>query len=400
MNENKLWSYRFSLFLNEILKYMRYILTGHFTIVLIFLAGWGAFEYQKWLQVIQPDFPAELVAAVVITLFVLWSPIQTYLKNADVVFLTPMEARMKSYIIKSLAFSFAWQSILVIMIYLGFVPLLRKVIGNSFNFWPVLVALLITKLINIIVRYFENNVIKTWESLMFLLCRVVISFGIIFSLLKKEYLNVFTFLLVIIMLLNIIFNLKITVTGKSLPWLKLIENDNRFISGFYRFANLFTDVPHLLNRVKDRKWLNFLLINKNLSNKKTLDYLFLRTFIRANDYFSLFLRITFITAVILIFTNPGIWSILLGIFSIYLVGFQLLPLAKHHEFQLWLAIYPINENQIKAASLLLLRKILLVQNVILSIIMMATIEIRVGLMSLFACIAFILIFLEFAKTKI
>ncbi|MDF2557461.1 MAG: transporter permease [Bacillales bacterium] len=400
MNKDNLWSQRFSTFIYEILKYVRFILTGHFVIVLVFLAGWGAFEYQKWLQVVRSDFPAEILTTVVITLLVLWSPIQTFLKNADVVFLTPMEARMKGYIVNSLIFSFAWQSVMLFLVFLVFVPLLHKINGDSFNFWGAFGAILFTKLINIIIHYFENSLTKTWENTTFLFSRIVISFGIVFLVLERDYFNVYTVLLVFIMLINVILNLIIVVKGKPLPWLKLIENDNRFMYRFYRFANLFTDVPQLQNRIIERKWLNFLLKNKKLTHSRAMDYLFLRTFIRSNEYFGLYARLTLITVSLLSVMNPGMLAILIGMLSIYLVGFQLLSMARHYEFQLWLDIYPIPQSQIKTAVIVLLRKVLLVQNVILSITMVLAVDIRTGLMSFFACIAFILLFLEYAKNKI
>ena len=403
MNKDNLWGYRFSFYIKEILKYLRYILTGHFVIVLVFLTGWGAFEYQKWLKVVDTDFPVGIVVALTIGVLLSISPIQTFLKNADVVFLTPMESKMKSYIAKSFMISFVWQSFIVITVYIGFVPLLRKINGNSFNFWLVFIVILVLKFLNLIGQFFENFGIATskiWERYLLIAYRIVVSFLVILPLLENEMRSYLSILLLALWLLNLFFNVNNSVKGKPLPWLKLIENDTRSMNGFYRFANLFTDVPQLQNRVIERKWLNFLLKNNHFTNQKTMDYLFIRTFIRSNDYFGLFLRLTSITIAILIFTNPGMWAIFIGILSIYLVGFQLLPFAKHHDFQIWLDIYPISKEQMKNAAIVLLRKLLLIQNVLFSIVIIFAVELRIGLMSLFAGIAFILVFLEYAKKKI
>ena len=403
MNKDNLWGYRFSFYIKEILKYLRYILTGHFVIVLVFLTGWGAFEYQKWLKVVDTDFPVGIVVALTIGVLLSISPIQTFLKNADVVFLTPMESKMKSYIAKSFMISFVWQSFIVFTVYIGFVPLLRKINGNSFNFWLVFIVILVLKFLNLIGQFFENFGIATskiWERYLLIAYRIVVSFLVILPLLENEMRSYLSILLLALWLLNLFFNVNNSVKGKPLPWLKLIENDTRSMNGFYRFANLFTDVPQLQNRVIERKWLNFLLKNNHFTNQKTMDYLFIRTFIRSNDYFGLFLRLTSITIAILIFTNPGMWAIFIGILSIYLVGFQLLPFAKHHDFQIWLDIYPISKEQMKNAAIVLLRKLLLIQNVLFSIVIIFAVELRIGLMSLFAGIAFILVFLEYAKKKI
>jgi ABC-2 type transport system permease protein len=403
MNKDKLWGYRISFYVKEILKYLRYILTGHFVIVLVFLTGWGAFEYQRWLKVVDSDFPVGIVSALTIGILLSWSPVQTFLKNADVVFLTPMESNMKSYILKSFMISFVWQSIIVFAVYLGFVPLLSKLNGNSFHFWLVLIVILILKFLNLVAQFFWNfgkSTTKFWERYLLIAFRIVVSFLVILPLLENEIRPYLSMLLLVVWLLNLYFNGNNSVKGKPLPWLKLIENDTRSMNGFYRFANLFTDVPQLQNRVIERKWLNFLLKNNRYSTKKTMDFLFIRTFIRSNDYFGLFARLTAIAMAILIFTNPGMWAIFIGILSIYLVGFQLLPFAKHHDFQMWLDIYPISKEQTKIAAIVLLRKILLIQNGLLSIVIIFAVELRIGLMALFAGIAFILVFLEYAKKKI
>ncbi|MDF2535800.1 MAG: transporter permease [Bacillales bacterium] len=403
MNKDKLWGYRFSFYVKEILKYLRYILTGHFVIVLVFLAGWGAFEYQKWLKVVDSDFPVGIVVALTLGILLSWSPVQTFLKNADVVFLTPMESNMKSYIAKSFMISFMWQSIIVFTVYLGFVPLLTRLNSNSFHFWLVLIVILILKFLNLVSQFFGNfgnATTKFWERYLLIAFRIVFSFLVILPLLEKEIRPYLSILLLVVWIVNLLFNIKISVKGKPLPWLKLIDNDTRSMNGFYRFANLFTDVPQLQNRVIERKWLNFVLNNKWFSTKKTMDYLFIRTFIRSNDYFGLFARLTTITIVILISTNPGMGAIFIGILSLYLVGFQLLPFAKHHDFQMWLDIYPISKEQTKIAAIVLLRKMLLIQNGLLSIAIIFVVEFRIGLMSLFTGIAFILVFLEYAKRKI
>ncbi|PAF11597.1 hypothetical protein CHH61_26455, partial [Shouchella clausii] len=46
---------------------------------------------------------------------------------------------------------------------------------------------------------------------------------------------------------------------KGLKWEYLIDQEERRMTSFYRLANMFTDVPKLKDRVKRRKWLDWLL---------------------------------------------------------------------------------------------------------------------------------------------
>ena len=61
---------------------------------------------------------------------------------------------------------------------------------------------------------------------------------------------------------------------------------------FYRFANYFTDVPHIRGMTKRRKWLRFFYKLAPYEQKHTQLYLVVRTFIRTNDYFYLWVRLT------------------------------------------------------------------------------------------------------------
>ena len=64
---------------------------------------------------------------------------------------------------------------------------------------------------------------------------------------------------------------------------------------FYRFANYFTDVPHLKGSVSRRGWLGFLLRPSKLEGADAQKYLVKRTFIRTDDIFWLWVRLTVIT---------------------------------------------------------------------------------------------------------
>ena len=61
---------------------------------------------------------------------------------------------------------------------------------------------------------------------------------------------------------------------------------------FYRFANYFTDVPHLKGSVSRRAWLGFLMRPPKLEKAKAQRHLVKRTFIRTDDIFWLWVRLT------------------------------------------------------------------------------------------------------------
>lgn len=56
-------------------------------IVVLFLLGTAAFYYQEWIKTLQPDFPAAWIIALILAFVLTYSPIQTFLTEADKIFL-------------------------------------------------------------------------------------------------------------------------------------------------------------------------------------------------------------------------------------------------------------------------------------------------------------------------
>ena len=65
---------------------------------------------------------------------------------------------------------------------------------------------------------------------------------------------------------------------------------------FYRFANYFTDVPHLKGSVSRRAWLGFLMGPPKFGQSECAEHIWSkRTFIRTDDIFWLWVRLTVIS---------------------------------------------------------------------------------------------------------
>ena len=65
-NLRELWGARFFHYMTEFQKYMKYVFTGHLAIVLMFTIGAGGYAYSEWLKEVSADFPAALLAAILI----------------------------------------------------------------------------------------------------------------------------------------------------------------------------------------------------------------------------------------------------------------------------------------------------------------------------------------------
>lgn len=368
-DEKKLWKDRSVLRLKEFGVYLRYILNGHLVVVLLFLIGTAAFYYQNWISSLSQDFPAEIIIAVILGLFLTHSPVYTFLLEADQVFLIPLETRLKGYFLRSGVLSLVFQGYILLMVLAIVMPMYAHVSANGFqSFFIFLFILLVIKGWNIAVNwkihYYVQPSVYTWDMFV----RYFINMLFTFLLFNNAH---FVFLLIFALIMASYYRSFYVRTKKmGLKWDLLIAQEEKRMASFYRLANLFTDVPKLKDTVKRRKWLDWFINGISFSQDKTYDYLFARTFLRSSDYLGLFIRLTVIGALALYFISFGAGQIVLSLLFIYLTGFQLLPLWNHHQNKLWIDLYPVSHNHKTTAFHSLLMRILIIQSSIFTVVIL------------------------------
>ncbi|MEH7354792.1 ABC transporter permease [Neobacillus drentensis] len=393
-DEKKLWKDRASGRMKDLGRYLRYIFNGHLVIVLLFLVGTAAFYYQKWIETLSTDFPAELFLAVIIGFFVTYSPVYNFLLEADRVFLLPLEDKLKGYFLRSGIASFVFQGYILLMVLAILMPIYAHVNNNSFSpFIPFLVVLLIAKGWNLAVtwkiHYYIESSVQRWD--------IVVRFFLnaVFSYLLFKQANLILLLIIALIMGFYYYSFLARTKKMSLKWDQLIDHEEKRMASFYRLANMFTDVPKLKDTVKRRKWLDLFISRIPFSHEKTYLYLFSRTFLRSSDYLGLFLRLTVLGALGIYFISFGLGQILLSSLFLYLTGFQLLPLWNHHQNKLWVDIYPVAQKYKTASFYFLLMIILTIQAVIFALFIMIKGEIFISLLALFAGLGFSYIFVYF-----
>ncbi|WP_338470503.1 ABC transporter permease [Niallia sp. XMNu-256] len=368
-DEKILWKERFSRTSKELSRYLRYIFNGHLVIVFIFLIGTAAFYYQEWLKMIPETFPAGVIMAVIMSLLLTYSPIYTFMSDADRIFLLPLETKLNNFFKKSILISFFMQVYLLLVGLAVLMPMYAAVNEGRFNsFIPFLVIILVAKALNLWIRWFvqyDGEVRGHWVDS---IIRLLVNF--VFLLFLFSNASVYLIGVPIILLVGLLFYYHNQSKNKGLKWEFLIEQDERRMTGFYRLANLFTDVPKLKNKVKRRKWLDALLARIPFQQEQTFSYLLGRTFLRSGDYFGLFIRLTAIGAIMIYFLTFGIGQIILMILFLYLTGFQLIPLWKHHQNHAMLELFPISDKNKKESFLKILRNVLVLQVIVLSVIIL------------------------------
>lgn len=364
---NDIWQTRLHQHINETRSYLKYMLNDHLLFVFIFLAAGGALTYQKWLETLSPDFPAVLIMTVTFAFIMVTSSVRTLLKEADIVFLLPMEYRLKEYFQKAFTYSFISQSFFVVVPLILFTPLFFKAADANGRILLIsLFLLLLVKFWNLRMSWrlgFYTEASAKWGDL---LVRLALNMCVIFFIFSQQY--VFVLILLVIMAgYDAYFSS--AVKKKALKWEQLITREEEKRQSFYKLANLFTDVPKLKKQAKRRAYLDPVVNWVKYSQENVYEYLFLRAFIRSGDYFGIVVRLTIIGCVILSFMNNElIGNIAVSLLFVFLTGIQIMSLYKHFELLELPNLYPNAEKRKLSSFLKIIFNVLLIQSVIYSLI--------------------------------
>lgn len=366
MNINELWKQRFQLFWKEVRTYGKYIFNDHLKFMLIFAISVGAYYYQQWLATLTPSFPTAALLAALFAVILTAGSVQTLLKPADLVFLLPVETQMKPYFAKGLRFTYIISLYMIAIAGAAAAPLyFQQMKPAASSYLLILLLFALAKLWNLFASwealYMRNDAVVIYDRML----RLGVNFLFAYFLLAK-----FSFLytggVVGVMALYLLL-LHGKAKGQSLHWERLIAEEGKKLMLFYRIANLFTDVPALRGRVRRRRWLDWITALLSRERYDAYFYLYIRTLLRSGDYFGLVLRLLIIGGIV-VYVLPFVYGrFLVSVFSLYLIGYQLLSLWKHHRSKIWLSLYPIPESYKKKAFLSLILILLGASSFILAI---------------------------------
>lgn len=400
INEHNLWKERFKLYVKDTRRYLRLIFNDHFKFVLLFAVGGGAFYYQNWLKTLPETFPSAIIIAFVVGVILTHSPIQTFLKEADLVFLLPLETKLKRYFYRSIGFSYIIQSYLLILVLAALGPLYFHDQNKSMaDFLILLMILLVVKALNILIKwhvqYFpDSNSLRTDQ-----LVRLLLNVGLVYVLVGTVY-WVFPFSIGLLLILLFVYFSFIT-REKVLKWELLIELEAQRMMTFYRIANMFTDVPKLKEQVKRRKWLNWLTFKLSFDQRSAFSFLYFRTFSRSSDYLGVYIRLLLIGSVFLYYLPLGYSKLLILLLFIYLSGFQLIPLFRHHAMKIWIDLYPISDHLRRKNFLNMLFELLIVKSLLFVMIIFLTGDILLGFLAIGVSVVFVYVFTyTYVKNKL
>ncbi|WP_342506196.1 ABC transporter permease [Sporosarcina sp. FSL K6-2383] len=293
-NLREIWGSRFVHYITELQKYLKYVFTGHLAIVFVFTIGAGGYAYSEWLKEVPADFPAALLTAIVLGAALVFSAPVTLLKPADTVYFLPLENKLEMYVTQSLRWTFFSQLPLPLLLYIVAWPLLAATgTGTRTEFVAIAILMVLLKRGFVVIEYNFRHAREgrnVWGDrvIRFVLAGLFIFNGLVGNMLLLP---------VIAVLLGLYsFHWAKQKKEKPFPYDHFIELEQNRMMRFYRFANYFTDVPHLKGSVSRRGWIGFLFDKPKFGQTVPQAYLIRRTFIRTDDIFWLWVRLTALSA--------------------------------------------------------------------------------------------------------
>lgn len=365
-NPKELFKNRLTAHLKLLNRYLRYIFNGHFMIALMFIIITVAIYYQRWLQTVPDTFPVALLIALALSFVTIYNPIQSFLKEPDQAFLIVKEKEMSNYFQWTLVYNYTVQLYVVAIVLAVTSPLYlafysdRGVLLNGLIVFTVLIVKAWNMVLNWKFIQLDNRSILFIEKVI----RIVLTFSLFYTIITLEYFVIIGLIYVIYLNVALIYAKKET----RLNWLRLIAQDAERLAFFYRFVSLFAQVPHVKSRMRKRSLLvRFVQKYTPFEPLSTYTYLYRLTFLRSGEYFSLFIRLT-VLAILLIIFVPNVWlKLALAVLFMYMTSFQMQTLFYHHRLNVWTDLYPLGKGEKEAAFISIAMQVSLMQTILLSI---------------------------------
>ena len=338
MNLSAEWNSRAVRFWKDVSRYGRYIFNsgtiGSFFLIFIMLS----YYYGRFIQAVPVGYPTAWIALLIITPAVAYSPIRTFLKPADILFLLRMESTFRPYWMRAWIFSFVLQAVLLLFVWIVFSPLYQRSMGDGAEpFWLMYGVLLAFKAGSLYGSWQEKQMINRSAEYFYKLLRWLaagLSIWIWFTYDSG-------LIIIFILLLYLTYAISMKIPSRHyINWERLIEQEGAARYQYYVFISWFVDVDGLDTRIHRRRFLSQIFESSAFSSANAYYYLYGKTMLRT-DLLGIVVRLGLLGAVLIVFI-PDLWA-KGGVYLLfmYMIGLQLSTLLRHHKYSLWNVIYPV-----------------------------------------------------------
>lgn len=306
----RVFNARFNSWMEEVVKYSRYVANGGLLFTLYFTLIYGGFVYNQFLNELDPAFPSEWVVALVFLLLPLGHRPRTLLQEADQVFLLPELGDVRSYMNGVRLFNVVFASVRALLVMLVVLPLIVRTQALTPTEAGAIVGTSV--LLSVAGRLAKLEHVSYVASISALASGVVIIFG-------------FPLMTPVPALVALVFlHMKRHDRIPLLDWLTLEQKSK---AQFDRVISWFVDLPAMREEVKERSVIVRTLERSVLRRADAARYVYGLRVIRSKDSLDLVFRLS-IVAVIVMWLSGGWYVGLVVPLFVGLTALQLVPLFK------------------------------------------------------------------------
>ena len=365
----ELFQLRLSRYQKKIFRYLKYVFNDHMSLLLLFLIGGFVFYYTEFIKIIaEHPLMIKLLVGIIWLVTLAIGKLATLVEEADKVFLLPKEKEMSQYLNKAFSHSLMLPSFVIVLVVALSGPLLltnsRQTVVGLLPFLVMMFALKFThlQLQQCALYQLSDKQKKAATRNMWLIAICFIGLGLFFNP-------------VLAMCGALGGALAFNQENKRLlsqgifDWDQATKVESSRQKKIYQFINLFTDVPGIKSQVKRRRYLDGFIKKMTKNDPNPYVYLFARSFVRGDEFSGMFIRLLLVAIVMLCFTTSLYMALPISLVTIFLIGFQLLPMYHQFDYMVMTQLYPVTESQKQKGLQKVMTMLLLVAMVILAIVL-------------------------------
>ena len=359
------------------LTYSKYIFNSHLIMFLIIVLGAVLINYSKWIAIASKVelYSVYTAATVVFSYYLVSTKIKTYIKEADAVFLLPLEKYYRKVGLKTVINSTVVHIITVIIFYFATKPI-TNLIGNIDRLS--IIMLLIVIIWNNLLKYLQVIHYKEiiWSKLLLFIVIFMQLLVVFFDDIAIRIIYLISIIVLAVFTYYIMKNAGNKLNAKDqekyvVNWNQAADYDKHRIESYLKFVNMFVDVPLSGVKVARRKYFDILLprlTKDNFKKENSFKYYYYRVFLRQENTVYLALRLMLL-AVLVIFSFKNTYVSGLAIISYsYLTIIQLVPLYKQMSNNIWHSILPVSEDIKIKSYKQLLTSVMIVTTLLLGVV--------------------------------
>lgn len=346
----------------EVAYYSKFVFNGHFIVFLTIAFGALMLQYSQLLKNLPDNINYNLIIAVILAALTV-TPLRTFMKSADSIFLLNFERDMAPYFKQAIIRSGSLRTLLFIVMGGLLAPLYmeRTAIVAGYICAIVLGVWMIYS--GLVMRHLMMKLGITNGYISLLIFLMALS-GIYTSL---EGLPI-TIISIILFTLGLIYLFNKNAAHRLLNFDHYIDYEHQLYQAQNKLINMFTDVKGMKDNAVRRRYFDALLPRKSHYTKAHMfEYLFIRNFVRSNDSMWIVVRLIAVGCILMWLVHQYVVGLIIGLFFSYAIIMQASQFYKMQAFSLWPKVWPTPESLVLQGFRKFMRKLSIVTTSVIAV---------------------------------